>query len=209
MKPVVPFLFLLACSAPELAPATELAGSQRIATSGIAAETVPSKPPFSAWTAAAPLTLVGPGGTNLGIMDRFGMRVEVLQVRTGRVRVQCTSCTGEAKDAQGWLPRNVLWVQPSPQADPQPSGRDPLTVLLALRARWAAGQGVPEGTSADALCWLADHGVSVDAGAGTGSAGDGQIHLQRLGANWNLKKLVPPTTPPGWTCVAPTTKTAG
>jgi hypothetical protein len=201
VKRVVPYLLLSACWAPELAPATELAGSQRIGTGGIAAESVADKPPFSAWTAAAPLTLVGPGGSNVSVLDRFGMRVEVLQIRSGRIRVRCTSCGENTKDAEGWLPRNVLWMQPAAGSDPEPSARDPLTVLLALRARWAAGQDVPEGTTADALCWLADHGISVDAGAAIGSAGDGQIHFQRLGATWKMTSLQTPTSA-AWSCAA-------
>lgn len=208
MKALVPILLLCHCTAPVLAPATELAGSQRIATKGTPAESVADKTPFSAWTSAAPLTLVGPGGSNVTIMERFGMRVEVLQIRSGRVRVRCTSCSPPNQNAEGWLPRDVLWVLPAQMPASSPIAKDPLTVLLGLRYRWSAGHDLPPEATPNTMCWLADQGVAVDAGAAVMRAGGGEIFLQRKGADWALSHATAPTETPGWGCDT-TTATAG
>ena len=123
----------MACSAPELAPQTDLAGAQPIAN-GPLVEGHKGPTPFSAWTAAIPLTLVAPGGANLAIIDKLGVRVEVQQIRTGRVLVRCTGCAGDAHNAEGWMPRGVLWTELPADQHHITEATDPLTVALAARA---------------------------------------------------------------------------
>ena len=91
---------IVSCSAPELAPQTDLAGAQPVA-SGPLIEDVSTDLPASAWTAAVPLTLVAPGGKNLVVLDKLGVRVEVTQIRQGRILVQCTGCEGTIGDISG------------------------------------------------------------------------------------------------------------
>ncbi len=172
-------------------------------TGGVAVENVQATPPFSAWTTATPLTLVAPGGANLGVLDRVGIRVQVLQVRAGRIHVACTGCTGAAKDARGYLPREVLWLSPDAGATAPDSADDPLTLLLAHRARWAAGQDLPEGTTPGAMCWLVDQGIGIDGSKASAESGGGGLLLQRIGAAWRLTEVHAPTSvPEGWACGA-------
>ncbi len=195
------FLSLSACSAPVIAPSAELAGSQPVGSNGVAVESVQSTPPFSAWTTATPLTLVAPGGDNLGVLERVGIRVEVLQIRAGRIHVSCTGCEEKAKDAQGYLPRQVLWAAPPLGATAPQTAEDPLSLLLAHRSRWAAGHDLPEGTTAAAMCWLADQGVTIDGSKASSLSGNGSLLLQRTGASWRLTEVQGPASAPGdWAC---------
>ncbi len=150
--------------------------------------------PASAWTAAVPLTLVAPGGKNLVVLDKLGVRVEVTQIRQGRILVQCTGCEGTSKGAEGWMPKGVLWsALPAPKAE-TPSAKDPLTLALNLRAQWMTGAGVPENATANDLCVVADHGWSVTANQAIAAHAGGEIKLQRRGAEWTLTSISPPTT---------------
>jgi len=192
-----------ACTAPVLAPQAELAGSQPVGTAGTPIETLDTPLPFPAWTTATPLTLVAPGGANLGVLDRVGVRVKVLQVRDGRIHVACTGCEGEALNAEGYLPRQVLWAAPAAGKEAPESGDDPLSLLLAHRARWAAGLDLPEGGTPSSMCWLVDQGVIVDGSKAENASGGGSLRLQRTGAAWRLTAAQPPTTAPeGWRCGA-------
>jgi hypothetical protein len=194
----ITLLFLIvSCSAPELATQTDLAGAQPIASGPLFEEqgiTLPS----AAWTAAVPLTLVAPGGANLAILDRLGVRVEVSQVRSGRVLVRCSGCTGTAMNAEGWLPRGVLWAPlPSP-TEAEPTAKDPLSLSLSLRAQWAAGIGLPEGSTADAFCGAIDQGWRVDTNQAVVEHEGGKIKLVRTGADWAMvQQDTPPATTAG------------
>ena len=64
--------------------------------------------PFRAWTLSAPLTLVGPGGTTLAVLQQAPFEVEVLQVLPDRVRLRCTTCPGPAAGLEGWIPVGLL-----------------------------------------------------------------------------------------------------
>jgi len=192
---------LSGCTAPAPAPTADLAGSKPIGTDGIPAESIPTQPPFPAWTTATPLTLVAPGGENLGSLDRVGVRVQVLQIRPGRVHAACTACEDKLRDAEGYLPKNVLWVMPDPGEETPTTADDPLTLLMAHRARWAQGLDLPAGSTSRAMCWLADHGIAVDGSTATSDSGGGTLLLQRIGASWRLTEATAPTTvPEGWTC---------
>ncbi len=184
-----------------MAPTAELAGSLPVGTSGTPIETLDTPPPFPAWTTATPLTLVAPGGANVGVLDRVGIRVEVLQIRAGRIHVRCDGCEGRAQRAEGYLPRQVLWAAP-PQPTQRPeSGADPLSLLLSYRAHWASGQDLPDGTTAAAMCWLTDQGVAVDGAIASVERGGGRLQLQRKGASWELTEIRPPTSAPAdWRC---------
>jgi hypothetical protein len=203
MNAVLPslFLFSVACSAPVLAPSAELAGTQPVGTSGTPIETLSALPPFPAWTTATPLTLVAPGGKNLGVLEKVGVRVEVLQIRAGRVHVRCTGCTESAQDAEGYLPRQVLWAAAEAARAPPAQGEDPLSLLLAHRSRWASGADLPAGASPAQMCWLADQGIAVDGGRASSSTGGGILLIQRTGASWSLSTAQPPTQAPAdWSC---------
>jgi hypothetical protein len=195
------FLLLHACTAPELAPPAELAGSLPVGTSGTPVETLDTPPPFPAWTTATPLTLVAPGGANVGVLERVGVRVKVLQIRAGRIHVLCTGCEGLSEGGEGYLPRDVLWAAPVAAAEAPSSGDDPLSLLLAHRARWAVGLDLPEGGTASAMCWLVDQGLTVEGSRAASERGGGSLVLQRTGAIWRLTEAAPPSTAPeGWRC---------
>jgi len=187
-------LFFVACSAPELAPQTDLAGAQPVAN-GPLAENHSGAPPFSAWTAATPLTLVAPGGANLAIIEQLGVRVEVEQVREGRILVRCTGCVGEAAGAEGWMPRGVLWTALKGSADAPISATDPLSVALRSRAQWAAGKNLPANVSADTMCALVDQGFKAEASQAISALGGGKIRLARVGADWSVAEIIPPNAP--------------
>ena len=170
-------------------------------TSGTPIETLKTDPPFPACTTATPLTLVAPGGANVGVLDRVGIRVEVLQVRAGRIHVRCDGCEGDAKGAEGYLPRQVLWAATPPPPEAPQTGADPLSLLLSHRAHWSAGKGLPDGATPSAMCWLADQGVAVDGAIAAVERGGGRLQLQRKGASWELTEIRPPTSaPPDWRC---------
>lgn len=193
MLKITPVFLIVACSAPELAPQTDLAGAQPVA-SGPLIESQEASLPASAWTAAVPLTLVAPGGANIAILDRLGVRVEVTQIREGRVLVECSGCTGDAKGAEGWMPRGVLWASLPAPASPEPTAKDPLTLALSLRAQWAAEAALPDGTAAHALCAAADQGWKVDANQAVIQHSEGELKLKRTGANWSLAQRDQPLT---------------
>ena len=194
---ITPIFIFVACSAPELAPQTDLAGAQPIAN-GPLAEDHASDPPFSAWTAATPLTLVAPGGANLAIIEKLGVRVEVQQIREGRILVRCTGCSGDSKDAEGWMPRGVLWASlPEGQT---PTATDPLTVALSLRAQWASGQNLPANATPDQMCGLIDQGFTAEASQAISEHSGGRIRLQRLGADWTVSEAVAPTSTIAGSC---------
>ena len=176
-----------------MAPQTDLAGAQPVAN-GPLAENHAGAPPFSAWTAATPLTLVAPGGANLAIIEKLGVRVEVQQVREGRILVRCSGCTGESANAEGWMPRGVLWTALEPGSSATVTATDPLTVALKSRARWAQNQNLPEGVSADTMCALVDQGFKAEASQAISEAGNGQIRLARVGANWSVADFIAPNT---------------
>ena len=121
------------------------------------------------------------------ILDRLGVRVSVLQVREGRILVQCTGCLGENKGAEGWMPRGVLWSGPSPNA----STKDPLSLALNLRGTWKSAP--PEGLTAAEACAIADSGWKIEPNQATAEASGGKIILQREGANWRMSEARAPS----------------
>jgi len=190
---------IVACSAPNLAPQTDLAGAQPVAD-GPLIEDQSNGFPASAWTAAVPLTIVAPGGENLAVLDKLGVRVEVLQVREGRILVNCTGCTGTAKGAEGWMPKGVLWgALPSPE-NTEPTTKDPLSLALKLRAQWASGSGLPEGADPNAYCASIDQGWTIEDSQAVVTHQNGEIKLQRAGSDWSLTRLDPPPPPQSGSC---------
>jgi len=198
VKLIIPVFAIVACSAPELAPQTDLAGAQPVA-SGPLIEDQSNTYPVSAWTAAGPLTLVAPGGTNIVVLEKIGVRVKVIQVRVGRILVQCTGCDGEFADAEGWMPRGVLWAALSEDSDP-PKAKDPLTLALRYRARWSSGTSVPEGLTADQVCAIADSGWRIEPNLAVAESHGGKLVLSRTGANWTLVEAAAPNAVMSGSC---------
>ena len=198
MKLFIPVFVIVACSAPELAPQTDLAGAQPVA-SGPLIEDQSNTYPVTAWTAAVPLTLVAPGGSNLVVLEKLGVRVEVIQVREGRILVQCTGCGGDHAGAEGWMPRGVLWAAFTPAAPPN-DATDPLTLALQYRASWASGAPAPEGLSPDQACALADGGWQLQPNLAIAESNGGKLVLSRSGADWTLVEATPPTATISGTC---------
>lgn len=186
MKLITPVFLIVACSAPELAPQTDLAGAQPIA-SGPLIEDQSIDLPASAWTAAVPLTVVAPGGSNLAVLDRLGVRVEVSQVRQGRILVRCTGCPDDAAGAEGWMPRGVLWSGPDPSAE----AKEPLSLALQLRTTWLTEP--PTGFQADQACAIVDRGWRLEPNRATAEAFGGSIVLERTGSTWRFVSANPPT----------------
>ncbi len=199
MRLITPVFIFLGCSAPELAPQTDLAGAQPVAN-GPLAENHKGPTPFSAWTAATPLTLVAPGGANIAIIEKLGVRVEVQQIREGRVLIRCTGCIGTAKNAEGWMPRGVLWTALETVPARAPSATDPLTTALYARHQWSQGLNLPEGATADAMCALVDQGFAAEASQAISETAGGRVRLSRVGAKWSVAEAKAPETPPEGTC---------
>jgi len=193
VKLITPLFLIVACSAPELAPQTDLAGAAPVAP-GPLIEDQSIEFPAPAWTAAVPLTLVAPGGSNLAVLDRLGVQVQVLQVREGRILVQCSGCSGDAEGAEGWMPRGVLWSGPP---NP-PSSKDPLSLVLGLRSTWA--ESPPSGLTADQACAIADSGWRVEPNRAVAEAMGGTLVLKRIGADWALVESSAPTRAPARGC---------
>jgi len=76
---------------------------------------LPEKPPFSAWTRTAPLSLVDESGAHVTLLSGHGTRVEVTHLLKARALVRCTGCE---TPAEGWLQREVL--RPADLPDPSP-----------------------------------------------------------------------------------------
>ncbi len=152
--------------------------------------------PFTAWTADAPLTLVGPGGVTFAELRKVGIRVEVVQVLEHRVRVRCTACA--ERDVEGWLPRGHLRAPGAPGAL-----RDPLAVALRWRARWASGGELPDGARHTDMCALIDHGFEIedDGGATVArwSLGEGVVDLRLQDGDWLLGEVTGAELE-GWRC---------
>ena len=195
---IIPVFAIVACSAPELAPQTDLAGAQPVA-SGPLIEDQSNTFPVPAWTAAIPLTLVAPGGTNIVVLEKLGVRVEVIQVREGRILVQCTGCEGEYAGAEGWMPRGILWAALPAEAAPK-AAKDPLTLALQYRAWWASGGSAPDGLTTAQACGLSDGGWQVEPNLAVAENGDGKLVLSRSGANWSLVEAIAPSTALSGSC---------
>ena len=194
-----PVFLIVACSAPELAPQTDLAGAQPVAV-GPLIEDQANTFPTPAWTAAVPLTIVAPGGENLEVLDKLGVRVEVLQVREGRILVECTGCQGDAKGAQGWMPRGVLWGPiPAPPTG-ELTAKDPLTLALMLRSRWSQGSEIKDGQPPEAYCVAIDQGWEIQASQAVVKHSEGELRLQRHGSTWSLTRADPPPPPQKGSC---------
>jgi hypothetical protein len=198
VKLIIPVFAIVACSAPELAPQTDLAGAQPV-NSGPLIEDQSNTYPVNAWTAAVPLTLVAPGGTNIVILEKLGVRVDVIQVRVGRILVQCTGCEGEYAGAEGWMPRGVLWAALSAESAPE-DAKDPLTLALQYRAWWASGAPAPKGFSPEQACALSDGGWRLEPNLAVAESGGGKLVLKRTGANWSLAEAIAPTVPVSGSC---------
>ncbi len=153
--------------------------------------------PFTAWTTAAPLTIVAPGGQPVTTLKQLGVRVEVLQVLDARLRVRCTGCAGDARDAEGWIqPERVRAARTPGQT------HDPLTEALKRRARWASGAELPAGAAPAALCALVDQGFTLNGDTATWSADGGRAVLSWDGGAWTLVAATAPTSAPPWPCQA-------
>lgn len=171
-----------------MAPQTDLAGAMPVA-SGPNIEDTARNLPMSAWTAAVPLTLVAPGGKNLVVIDKLGLRVEVHQIREGRVLVRCTGCDDPHAGAEGWMPRGVLWSE-LPAADPETAeAKDPLSLALSLRSAWASGAKTPDGTTPALLCAIIDKGWEIGENQARARLNEHEIVLQRRGATWALSSI--------------------
>jgi hypothetical protein len=153
--------------------------------------------PALAWTRAAPLTLVRAGGAPAVTLDRYGVRVNVLQQQAHRVRVRCEGCDPAHQAEDLWLQAGQLSAGPA-------SGADPLSAALRLRAQWAAGEGPGGAGAADALCALLDAGFAWTTDEARFAWGGGSLLLQFEGAAWQIGELSPPSEAPAHRCaVAP------
>lgn len=195
---------LLSCWAPEVAVPGEEQGPPggEVQAPGARTEAWPT-PPFAAWTARAPASIVGPGGTPLALLERQGVRVEVVQVLPVRARLRCAGCEGEAAGLEGWLQADALWW---PGAAPLPL-QAPLRRALELRAAWAAGQALPEGAGpevdADALCALVDAGFRGS--PPVWERGSARLSLAMADGHWLPARLEgsPPPAPGACAAAAP------
>ena len=150
--------------------------------------------PALGWTRAAPLTLVRAGGSPAVTLDRYGVRVDILQRQAHRVRVRCTGCAPEQRDEDLWLQAGQLSTGPA-------AGDDPLSAALRLRARWASGEAAPvAGLSADALCALIDAGFAWNTDEARFAWGGGSLLLQFAGGAWQLGTFEAPSEPPTVGC---------
>lgn len=147
----------------------------------------------SAWTRAAPLTLVRPGGAPAVTLDRYGVRVTVLQVQAHRVRVRCPGCDPGLRAEDLWLQAGQLSAGPA-------EGADPLSAGLRLRARWAAGEGPGGAGAADALCALLDAGFTWSTDEARFAWGGGSLLLGFDGAAWQVAELTAPAEAPSEGC---------
>lgn len=154
------------------------------------------RPPFTAWTVTAPLTLVGPGGTNLAIIDRLGVRVEVEQVLEGRMRVRCAAI-GAGEELEGWLPldtvRAVGLLGPA---------SDPLGAALRQRATWAGGAELPSGADTHGMCALIDHGFTLarDGRSATWSSPPASLELAYQSEGWSIGEVTGQAAGEDWSC---------
>ncbi|MDG1483006.1 MAG: hypothetical protein P8R54_25670 [Myxococcota bacterium] len=158
------------------------------------ADLVHLAPPYSGWTISAPLALTGPGGATLTTLDRAGVRVEVIGKRDDRINIQCSGCTGEWRDAGGWVPAEVVY----PAGHPAPSDL-PLAPALSLRAGWARGENLPEGADRGAMCRLIDLGYITEDEQSTWSQDGGQLVVARADENWEVTALSAPSES-SWRC---------
>lgn len=165
-------------------------------------------PPYSGWTRAAGLTLLGLGGDALVTLQAAGVRVEVLSQDGDRLNVQCIGCPAPWANAGGWLPAEA--VQPMLRAvDPD----SPLAALVSDRVAWGRSAGsVPQGLSRHALCRLADQGYTQQGDTATwaGEADGGPVltATRTNDGGWALDTSRGPTAGTGaWRC--PLTPPAG
>lgn len=159
--------------------------------------------PFTAWTARAPLTLVGPGGVTVTVLRRLGVRVEVLQVLDGRMRVRCEGCEGGAAGTgpEGWLPLDAVRA-----ADDHGVPDDALSTLLRQRAAWTGGRGLPAGAAPSALCELVDRGFLPIPGGRVQERLDldateqGRVTLTWSTGGWEVAEITGDLGDRGWSC---------
>ncbi|MFT5685714.1 MAG: hypothetical protein ACI8RZ_006668 [Myxococcota bacterium] len=151
-------------------------------------------PPYSGWTLSAPLALTGPGGATLTTLDRAGVRVEVVGKKGDRINVQCTGCTGDWRDAGGWVAADAVY----PAGRPAPPDL-PLAPALSLRAGWARGENLPEGAVRGTMCRLIDLGYTTDGDQSVWAQDGGELVVVRSGETWEVTALSAPTES-SWRC---------
>ncbi len=201
MFAALPF-FAAACWAPTDLPPNEMgeppapvpgAAPNPVASSGAAGHSKPPTEPlppgpggFAAWTAEAPLTLVGPGGAALGSLERAGVRVDVLQVLPARIHVRCTFCPAELANREGWLQNGSLRRAPT-------GDHTALDATLALRAAIVRGQSPLGAGDAGAWCTLLDTGFVQVQEEARFAWGGGQLLLLWDGQTWKPAEQTAPT----------------
>ncbi len=145
-------------------------------------------PPYTAWTAHAPLTPVGPGGQPVTHIARYGVRIEVLQVLDHRTRFRCDGCMGDDNGKEAWLQTGRLRAAGAPGMP-----EDPLVAALQLRARWASGADHPAPAPASAWCGLIDAGfVWSDPTHVRFEHGGGRLDLAWTDGRWRVADVVAP-----------------
>lgn len=161
-------------------------------------ETTVGTPPYTAWTAQAPLSPVGPGGRPVLRLRRVGVRVEVAQVLDERTRFTCTGCAGAEADTEAWVQPGRLRI-----AGAHGDRTDPLAVALRLRAQWAGGSGLPEGMSRAMGCLLVDRGFTLHEGQpprAVWEAEGGRLVLEWREESWTVAEVQPPARELPWSC---------
>ena len=177
--------------APE-APITPVA-QEPGAVRASSAEELPAAP-FTAWTAESPLTVVGPGGVQVAVLRRLGVRVEVLQVLDARIRIRCDGC-GEEPAPEGWVNHDTLRA-----ADSHGSLDDPLSRALRLRAAWAGRRDLPADADPASLCALIDHGFELEPTRARWSHATGLLDLRWVVDDWVPHTTRNPVDATSWSC---------
>jgi hypothetical protein len=161
--------------------------------------------PFTAWTTAAGLAFTPDGGGPPVLLERAGLRVDVLALGSQSVQVRCVACPGPLRGQEGTLPAGALrGVRTSGAAD------DVLAVMLASRAAWAGGRDLPTAdANREALCALVDHGFTATPAEARFAWEDGEAVLRWTEGRWALSSLSIPTGAAAGACAVKNPRAPG
>ena len=146
------------------------------------------KPPYTAWTLAENMDVIGPNGAVILTLENKGVRVDVLSVSGQYAQIQCSGCQQPYQNHAGWVLLAYIacaWDMPSESA---------LNAMTEMRQKWIKGQDLPaEFTHKRDLCMLVDVGFKEEDDKAVWSIEGGLIELKKEDETWKLVQAKPPT----------------
>ena len=158
------------------------------------------KPPYTAWTMATDVSILGPNGGSIFNISKRGTRLEVHKIVPQYAQVLCSGCAPPRQNQAGWVNiENISMEWDMPE-------EDPLLTMLSLRSKWLKNDDTPkELQNRRSICMIFDNGYEETKSGLLWSIQGGSILLTKAGDQWTVSEITSPTTEPApsWRCDPP------